>query len=135
MNRTRRWVERLTAAGIEAMQWSNVGGAKASDAEIMAYARAQEFCVLTHDLDFGTILALTNWDKPSVVQIRIDDASPQANAKSVIAALFAAQSRTAAWRTFDNRTIKRTIKAAGARPAVPGCLTERRAAPSCKLSA
>jgi predicted nuclease of predicted toxin-antitoxin system len=33
--------------------------------------------VITHDLDFGTILALTNWDRPSVVQIRSDDTSPE----------------------------------------------------------
>ena len=31
---------------------------------------------LTHDLDFGAILAATNGDKPSVVQIRSENVSP-----------------------------------------------------------
>jgi predicted nuclease of predicted toxin-antitoxin system len=38
----------------------------------MAYALANNFVVLTHDLDFGTILAATQGNKPSVVQIRAD---------------------------------------------------------------
>jgi len=42
----------------------------------MAYARTHDFVVLTHDLDFGAILAATHGDKPSVVQIRAEDVSP-----------------------------------------------------------
>jgi predicted nuclease of predicted toxin-antitoxin system len=43
--------------------------------------------VLTHDLDFGAILAATQGDKPSVVQIRADDVSPNAIGELVINAL------------------------------------------------
>jgi len=43
--------------------------------------------VLTHDLDFGAILAATQGTKPSVVQIRAADVSPEAIGKTVIAAL------------------------------------------------
>ncbi len=53
----------------------------------MAYGRDHDFCVLTHDLDFGTILALTNWDRPSVVHIRADDTSPEAIGSAVVRAL------------------------------------------------
>ncbi len=34
--------------------------------------------MLTHDLDFGAILAATGDESPSVVQIRAEDPSPEA---------------------------------------------------------
>jgi predicted nuclease of predicted toxin-antitoxin system len=42
--------------------------------------------VLTHDLDFGAILAATQGLKPSVVQIRAEDVSPDAIGGQVIRA-------------------------------------------------
>jgi predicted nuclease of predicted toxin-antitoxin system len=78
MNLSPRWIEFLGNSAHTATHWSTVGAPNAPDCEIIAYARANGFCVLTHDLDFGTILALTNWDQPSVVQIRADDTSPEA---------------------------------------------------------
>ncbi|WP_368857365.1 DUF5615 family PIN-like protein [Thauera sp. 2A1] len=44
-------------------------------------------CFLTHDLDFSAILAATQGDKPSVVQIRAEDVSPEAIGKPVLDAL------------------------------------------------
>ena len=70
MNLSPRWVDLLAAAGIEAAHWSSLGAANAPDPLIMAYARAHDFVVLTHDLDFGTALALTGASRPSVFQIR-----------------------------------------------------------------
>lgn len=46
------------------------------DAEIMQWAKEGEWIVFTHDLDFGTLLAATNMHKPSVVQIRTQDVTP-----------------------------------------------------------
>jgi predicted nuclease of predicted toxin-antitoxin system len=34
--------------------------------------------VLTHDLDFGAILAVSHGEKPSVVQVRSQDLRPEA---------------------------------------------------------
>lgn len=36
----------------------------------MDWARKNDYIVFTHDLDFGTALALTKADKPSVIQVR-----------------------------------------------------------------
>ncbi len=36
----------------------------------MDWARKNEYAVFTHDLDFGTALALTKAEKPSVIQVR-----------------------------------------------------------------
>lgn len=53
----------------------------------MAYAAAHSCVVLTHDLDFSAILAATGGKKPSVVQIRSDDVSPNVIGVQVVAAL------------------------------------------------
>lgn len=53
----------------------------------MAYANLEDYVVLTHDLDFGTILAATHGEKPSVVQIRAEDVSPDVIGRHVVAAL------------------------------------------------
>ena len=53
----------------------------------MAYARANGCVVLTHDLDFSSILAATHGTKPSVVQIRAVDVNPDVIGNKVISAL------------------------------------------------
>ncbi len=63
----------LGAAGHEAVHWSTLGAPTASDESIMIYARDRDLVVVTHDLDFGAILAATHADGPSVIQVRIGD--------------------------------------------------------------
>jgi predicted nuclease of predicted toxin-antitoxin system len=92
MNLSPGWVALLAGAGIEAVHWSSVGTAIASDVEIMAYAKTHGYIVLTHDLDFSAILAATHGDKPSVAQIRADDLRLSAIGDQVIAALSQAAS-------------------------------------------
>jgi predicted nuclease of predicted toxin-antitoxin system len=77
----------LRAAGFEAMLGSDVGPLDAPEAQIMSFARNGDFVVVTHDLDFGATLAMTKGAKPSVVQLRADDVSPEAAGAVVIAAL------------------------------------------------
>ena len=87
MNLSPRWVDLLAEAGFEAVHWSTLGAANAMDVEIVAFARFNNYVVLTHDLDFGTILAVTQGEKPSVVQIRSEDVSPDVIGKPVVNAL------------------------------------------------
>ncbi len=87
MNLSPRWVKVLFDAGIEAAHWSALGANNAPDSEIMAYASANDYVVLTHDLDFGAILAITHGEKPSVVQIRAEDVNPDVIGKQVIIGL------------------------------------------------
>lgn len=103
MNLSPRWVGMLVRAGVEAAHWSVLGAGNAPDAEIMAYAGENNWVVLTSDLDFGTILAATGGDKPSVVQIRARDVSPDAIGGQVIAAVRAmrAELTEAALLTVD----------------------------------
>ena len=70
MNLPPRWAEILSDSGIESMHWHEIGAHDASDVEIMAYAREHNYIVITCDLDFSTILSVSQDSKPSVVQIR-----------------------------------------------------------------
>ena len=87
MNLSPRWVGVLIGAGIDAAHWSAVGAHDAPDQEIMAHALANGFVVLTHDLDFSAILAATQGKKPSVVQLRADNTSPDVIGREVLDAL------------------------------------------------
>jgi len=87
MNLSPNWIGLLRDSGWEAVHWSEVGQATARDSEIMAYAAANEFVVITHDLDFSAILAVTHGKKPSVIQIRSEDVSAELIAKQTLAAL------------------------------------------------
>lgn len=87
MNLSPRWVSVLVEAGFDAAHWSTLGRSNAPDTEIMDFAKTNGYVVLTHDLDFGAILAATHGEKPSVVQIRSEDVSPDVICKLVIVAL------------------------------------------------
>jgi len=73
MNLSPRWCVALAAYGIEAVHWSDIGAGDEADEAIMRYARDKGYVVLTHDLDFGVLLALTHASGPSVVQLRTPD--------------------------------------------------------------
>lgn len=107
MNLSPRWEPLLAEAGFEAAHWSRLGPANTADAVIMAFAKANGYIVLTHDLDFSAILSATQGDKPSVVQIRASDVSPDIIGRAVIIALrqMATELEDGALLTIDpNRT-------------------------------
>lgn len=77
MNLSPNWVEVFEQQGWQAFHWSMVGDPRAADSLIMSWARANGYVVFTHDLDFGTLLATTHAQGPSVIQIRTQDIMPQ----------------------------------------------------------
>ncbi|MCI0361793.1 MAG: DUF5615 family PIN-like protein [Planctomycetaceae bacterium] len=90
------WVPLLAAHQHAAVHWSTVGPANADDPTIMAWAQAAGYIVFTHDLDFGTILAITHAVGPSVLQMRTQDVLPDAAGAHVLAALAQHESELAA---------------------------------------
>src|SRR5574338_1136940 len=108
MNLSPRWVKLLAEAGFEAAHWSTLGAGDATDKEIMAFAKANTYVVLTHDLDFSAILAATHGEKPSVVQIRSDDVSPDKIGVPVVNALrqMASELDKGALLTIDPKRIR-----------------------------
>jgi predicted nuclease of predicted toxin-antitoxin system len=87
MNLSAEWVAELARHGWSAVHWSTVGDPRADDTVIMAWALANDRVVFTHDLDFGTMLALTHAHGPSVLQVRSQDVLPEDMAPIVMAAL------------------------------------------------
>jgi predicted nuclease of predicted toxin-antitoxin system len=78
MNLSPQWCGVLRRHGHSCTHWSEVGDPRASDATIMQWASTHACVVVTHDLDFGAILAATQASAPSVVQLRAQDALPAA---------------------------------------------------------
>jgi len=70
--------------GIEVVHWSSVGPRSADDEVIFAHAAEHGYVIFTHDLDFGTLLALTAARRPSVIQARVDDTSVSAIGEAVV---------------------------------------------------
>lgn len=87
MNLSPKWAGFLIEAGFNAVHWTTIGAANAPDTDIMRHAREGGHVVVTSDLDFGTILAITHGNKPSVVQLRSDDLSHEGIGKPVVGAL------------------------------------------------
>lgn len=108
MNRSPVWVDFLQAAGFEAVHWSDIGRMDAPDSEIMAWALANECIVFTHDLDFGDILAATNANAPSVLQIRTQNLHPDNLGSTVVLALsqFKPQLESGALVVVDDNKVR-----------------------------
>lgn len=111
MNLSPRWIAVLKESGFEALHWSTVGQTNAHDSEIMAWAAANGYVVVTHDLDFSAILAATQGMAPSVVQIRSEDVSPAVIGTIVVGALhqMELELEAGALLSIDDKTMRLRI--------------------------
>jgi predicted nuclease of predicted toxin-antitoxin system len=111
MNLSQKWVSVLKEAGLEAVHWSHVGRPDAPDYEILGYAKSNGYVVFTHDLDFGTILAATKADSPSVIQVRTQDVTPEYLCRLVVSALhqFEKHLEDGALVTVDEKKLRARI--------------------------
>jgi len=87
MNLSPRWAAEFRSRGIEASHWSQIGAANATDEEVLKWCALHAHVLFTHDLDFGDILAASGESRPSVVQIRSADMSPEAMLQQVSSVL------------------------------------------------
>ena len=87
MNMSVDWIAYLQAEGFTTVRWSTIGDPHAADEEIMAWAKANQFIVITQDLDFGTLLALTHAQEPSVVQMRGSLVMPDSSGAFLVSTL------------------------------------------------
>jgi predicted nuclease of predicted toxin-antitoxin system len=76
MNLAPAWGEVFQRQGWVAVHWSTTGDPHATDQTIMSWARENGHVVFTHDLDFGTLLAVSGAEGPSVIQVRAQDVMP-----------------------------------------------------------
>lgn len=50
---------------------------RSKDVEILEYARSHNKVVITQDLDFSMLLAVGGYEKPSVINLRLENANPK----------------------------------------------------------
>ena len=67
----------LRGIGYEAMRVDKLGMERAKDEQLLRYAAEQDMVIITMDLDFGGLLALSGMTKPSVMIFRLRN--PDAN--------------------------------------------------------
>ena len=71
-----RSVAFLRDLSYEAVHLHELGLDRLPDAEILAKARREGYVLLTHDLDFGELLAISGAEIPSVVIFRLRNMRP-----------------------------------------------------------
>lgn len=103
MNLSPDWVAVFERYNISSVHWSTIGNPREKDSIIMEWARTNGYIVFTHDLDFGSLLAATGVDTPSVIQVRTQDVLPKSIENLVISALnqFESSLETGALVTVD----------------------------------
>ena len=87
MNLSPSWENYLSNAGIDCVHWSKIGRDDEPDSQVFTYAKENNNVIITHDLDFGTMLAYSNEDGPSVIQIRTENITPESYGKKLISIL------------------------------------------------
>jgi len=70
MNLSPVWDDFFASHQIDARHWSDIGDPRDTDETILDRALDFDACVMTQDLDFGTIIALRQLARPSVIQVR-----------------------------------------------------------------
>ena len=76
MNVPRVLAERLRAVGHECRHVGDLGLATATDTAVVEEARRNGEVILTHDLDYGNLLAFSGTASPSVVILRLRNTHP-----------------------------------------------------------
>ena len=71
MNTPRELGLRLTDHGHSCRHVGDIGMAQASDTEIVEEAHRQGEVIITHDLDYGHLLAFSGESDPSVIILRV----------------------------------------------------------------
>ena len=66
----------LRSAGHDVAHLSERGHIRHSDTDIMIDAAMEGRIILTHDLDFGGLLAASQATRPSIITFRLNDMSP-----------------------------------------------------------
>ncbi|MEH1910866.1 DUF5615 family PIN-like protein [Nostoc sp.] len=87
MNLSPDWVAVFERNSISSVHWSTIGDPREKDSIIMEWASTNGYIVFTHDLDFGSLLAATGADTPSVIQVRTQDILPNTIENLVISTL------------------------------------------------
>ena len=76
MNISPLTVSTLRARGWNIIRSSEVMSKSTKDLDVLEYARLHDMVIITQDLDFSMLLALRGYTKPSLINIRLEEARP-----------------------------------------------------------
>jgi len=79
----------LTVEQLRKMDWDivrvpEIMSRKSKDKDILRYAREHKKVIITHDTDFSTLLAVGGYNKPSVINLRLENATPDFVTRRII---------------------------------------------------
>ena len=86
MNAPRALIGMLSEQGHHVRHAGDVGLAKAPDTAVVDHARQHGEVIVTHDLDYGNVLAFSGERSPSVIISRLAKPSAQGIASSIVRA-------------------------------------------------
>jgi predicted nuclease of predicted toxin-antitoxin system len=89
-------LDHLRRSGIDSNHVGELGMAKATDQEILSYARQSDAVIVSLDSDFHALLAQSNATTPSVIRIREEGLRPEELAALLSVILNAASNELAA---------------------------------------
>ena len=84
MNISPLTVNEIRNKGWDIVRVNEVMDVKSKDIDILAYARVLDKVIITHDLDFSLLLAVGGYEKPSVINLRIEDARPESITSRIV---------------------------------------------------
>lgn len=76
MNISPLTVSHLKKQGWNVIRASDVMDKSTKDIDLLEYARKHGMVIITQDLDFSMLLALKGYEKPSLVNVRLEEARP-----------------------------------------------------------
>jgi predicted nuclease of predicted toxin-antitoxin system len=77
MNISPKTVTALRQQGWEIIRLSDLLPVDATDEEVLELARREDWVVITQDLDFSTLVALSGYDRPSLITLRLSVSDPE----------------------------------------------------------
>jgi len=76
MNISSLTVNELKKLGWNIVRVSEILEVKTRDIELLSFAREHNKVLITQDLDFSALLAVRGYEKPSVINIRVENPNP-----------------------------------------------------------
>jgi len=77
-------VAALRSQGYDIVRTTDLLPATAADGEILELARVEGKIILTQDLDFSMLVALSNYGMPSLITLRLSSARPDVVAQRLL---------------------------------------------------
>jgi predicted nuclease of predicted toxin-antitoxin system len=77
MNSSPLTVKQLKRLGWNIVRIPEVLDPRSKDTEVLHYARRSNRVLITQDIDFSMLLAIGGYSKPRVVNLRLENASPE----------------------------------------------------------